>query len=140
MDEMKGVSDRTTYVTSLMASLGISGVPPFGGFFSKLIIITAAIYTGKFIYAIIALAVSVITLGYYLGMLKKAFRKRNKEVNDKGSLPASLKIPMIILAVLTLATALFYVPVVRENILEKVVSCITDRTAYIALFTAGGGR
>lgn len=140
MEEMKGVSDRTTYVTSLMASLGISGVPPFGGFFSKLIIITAAIYTGKFIYAIIALAVSVITLGYYLGMLKKAFRKRNKEVNDKGSLPASLKIPMIILAVLTLATALFYVPVVRENILEKVVSCITDRTAYIALFTAGGGR
>jgi multicomponent Na+:H+ antiporter subunit D len=37
-----------TSQTSLIASLSISGIPPFNGFFSKLIIIIAAIQSGEF--------------------------------------------------------------------------------------------
>ncbi|AKI97575.1 complex I subunit 5 family protein [Kosmotoga pacifica] len=133
-ENMAGRSGKTVYVSTLMASLGISGVPPFGGFFSKLIIIMAAIYARKYSYALIALTVSVITMAYYLKMLKKTF----PTMNARAKIPVSMKITLIILSILTIATAVLFIPAVRDITLNKVVECITDRAVYGSLFKAGG--
>jgi len=133
LEKMTGKSDQTVYVSTLMASMGISGVPPFGGFFSKLVIIMAAIYSGKYIYALIALAVSVITLTYYLKMLKKAFPS-----TGDAKIPSSMKSVLIIMSLLTLITAILFIPSIREVTLDKVVDCVTNREVYSQLFMAGG--
>jgi multicomponent Na+:H+ antiporter subunit D len=46
--------------------LGIAGVPPMGNFWSKLIIIIAAVNAGYAGIAVLCIIVAVITLGYFL--------------------------------------------------------------------------
>src|SRR6056297_1862747 len=64
LKELGGLSQKmpVTTSTSLGASLSISGIPPFNGFFSKLIIIIAAIKGQFYLLAILAVLVSIITL------------------------------------------------------------------------------
>jgi multicomponent Na+:H+ antiporter subunit D len=57
-----GKSMPVTSATSLAASLSISGIPPFNGFFSKLIIIVAAVMGRFYLLAALAAVVSIITL------------------------------------------------------------------------------
>lgn len=137
MDEMKGIENRTVYTTTLMGALGISGVPPFGGFFSKLVIIIAAILSGKLLYALLALATSVLTMGYYLGMLKNVFKKGTDTEKIKTRIPKTMKLSLIILAVLSVAVSLLFIPVIQEAFLDKVVEAITSKTSYMSLFEAG---
>ena len=59
--------------TSLLASLSISGVPPFGGFWSKLLIVVACIDSGQLGLAIAAVLFSVVTLGYQLRLQRGCF-------------------------------------------------------------------
>ncbi len=133
MEEMQGLSDPVTRASTLMGGLSIAGVPPFGGFFSKLLIIVAAIMSGRLVYGLIGLGVGVMTLGYYLSMLRKAF----KEKKTGNKMAFSMKLSLIVLACLTLLTALLMIPALREGFLDKVVESITDREAYGLLFGAG---
>jgi len=61
-----GLRMPVTGYSSLTGSLSISGVPPLSGFWSKLIIIIAAIQAGHFILASVAVLISILTLAYYL--------------------------------------------------------------------------
>jgi len=49
MEKMGGLAQRmpVTGVTSVIGSMSLAGVPPFNGFWSKLIIILAAIEAGR---------------------------------------------------------------------------------------------
>ena len=55
--QMGGLKERmpVTAATSLIASLSIAGIPPFNGFFSKLIIILACLQANHIGYAFCAL-------------------------------------------------------------------------------------
>ena len=67
-----------TSVTSMGASLSISGIPPFNGFFSKIIIIIAAVQ-GKFYFiALLAVFVSIITLASFMKVQRYAFLDKAK--------------------------------------------------------------
>lgn len=52
-------------LSSLAGALSLCGVPPFAGFWSKLLIILACIQAKRPGLAFIAVAVSILTLGYY---------------------------------------------------------------------------
>jgi len=89
-----------TGVTSLVGSMSIAGVPPFNGFWSKLIIVLACIESGFYGFATAAILVSIVTLAYQLKVQRMAFF---------ASLPEALKglrrePPMMALAMLLLAT------------------------------------
>jgi len=133
MEEMQGLSDSVTRTSTLMGALSIAGIPPFGGFFSKLLIIVAAIASGRLVYGLIGLVVGVMTLGYYLGMLRRTFREKK----TGSRLAFSIKVSLVILACLTLATALLMIPALKEGFLDKAVESITNREAYGLLFGAG---
>lgn len=124
---------RTTSFTSMIASLSIAGMPPFNGFFSKLIIFIAAIQAGRPVYAFLAGLGSLLTLASFMKMQRYAFYgKENTDENETlVKVSMGMKWAMISLAVLCLLTSLMVIPGIREVTLDPVVSVITGKTEYI---------
>ena len=67
----------TISITILMLSL--AGIPPFGGFFGKLFIFTAAIESGYLFLAIAGVIFSVISAFYYLKIIKAMYLDESSE-------------------------------------------------------------
>jgi len=108
-----------TGVTSVIGSLSVAGVPPFNGFWSKLIIILAAVQAGRPILALIVVLVSILTLAYYLRALRLVFFGRLSEVFGKiKEAPAFMCTSMIILAGFCLGLGLLLLPGIRTILSE----------------------
>ena len=68
--------------------MSISGIPPFNGFFSKLIIVIACVRAGFYLLAILAVIVSIITLASFLKLQRYAFYNKasdNETITGQGS-------------------------------------------------------
>ncbi|MFA4889591.1 MAG: proton-conducting transporter membrane subunit [Candidatus Omnitrophota bacterium] len=97
--------------TALIGAMGISGIPPFGGFWSKLLIILAAAQAGYFIFAAVAALVSIITLVYYLKFQNFAFFGQLEPIWSKvKEVPFFMRFSLIILAVICLISGLLLLP------------------------------
>lgn len=116
--------------TSLIASLSISGIPPFNGFISKLIIIIALIQAGATVYAVLAIVGSILTLGAMMKMQRYGFRGEKEFEKLEEKVGWRMQTAMIILAVLCVATGLLMLPGIRESVLNPVVSVIVDNNHY----------
>ncbi len=103
LKRLGGLNNRlpVTGYTGLVGSMSISGIPPLGGFFSKLIIIIAAVQAGYFGFALIAVLVSIITLAYYLKFIGFSFFGKINEVWSKiKEVPWPMRFSMTVLAVI----------------------------------------
>jgi multicomponent Na+:H+ antiporter subunit D len=127
----------TTSQTSLIASLSISGIPPFNGFFSKLIIIIAALQAGLPYYAVFAIIGSLLTLASFMKVQRYGFKGETNVDSLENKVGWRMNIAMIILAVLCIATSLMVVPGIQEVTLDPVVKVIADKTEYIQLVLGG---
>ena len=128
LKELGGLSGLlpVTSATSFGASMSISGIPPFNGFFSKLIIIIAAIQGRFYLLALLAVIVSIITLASFMKVQRYAFLdkfKKTKLLNIK-EVPFLMCLPMIILALLCLAMSLMVIPGIRETFLMPAVKSL----------------
>jgi len=128
LKELGGLSEvlPVTSITSLGASLSISGIPPFNGFFSKLIIIIAAIQGRFYFLALLAVIVSIVTLASFMKVQRYAFLdklKKPKSLNIK-EVPFFMCLPMIVLAILCLVMSLMIIPGVRETFLMPAVNSL----------------
>ncbi|MCJ7687972.1 MAG: hypothetical protein MUO60_01395, partial [Clostridiaceae bacterium] len=114
LNKLGGLSEKmpVTSTSSLIASLSISGIPPFNGFFSKLIIIIAAIQAHFYWLAFIAIIVSIITLAYFLKLQKNTFygKSDDKKFKDIKEVPFTMCFSMIIMAILCVALSLLVIP------------------------------
>jgi len=130
--EMGNVSKLlpVTSGTSMIASLSISGIPPFNGFFSKLMIIVAAVQAGQPLLALVAVVGSLLTLASFMKVQRYGLRGGRPVEKLVGHVDGAMKTAMIILAVLCLVTSLLVVPGIREVTLDPVVKVIMDKTAY----------
>jgi len=111
IEEMGGLENRmpVTNVTSICGTLSIAGVPPFNGFFSKLFIILGALAAGKYGLAVLAILVSVFTLGYFLLIQRKVFfGKLNEKWNDIREAPAAMSCAVILLAAACFFSGVFF--------------------------------
>jgi len=114
LDEMGGLAKKMpwTAATNLVGSLSISGVPPLGGFWSKLIIIMALIQSGEWTLAVIAVLASVLTLWYYLILQRKAFFGKLAERWTKvKEAPFWMTAASVILALLVVGVGLWFATV-----------------------------
>lgn len=127
-----------TAATSLIGSLSISGVPPFSGFLSKLLIIIAAVAAGRYLLALLAIVVSIITLSYYLRMQKMAFfGERRKDISIKEA-PVSMCFSMLILAILCVGLAVLYLnPLTRQLVLSPAVEVLQNGIQYARVVLGG---
>jgi multicomponent Na+:H+ antiporter subunit D len=134
LKEMGGLSSAmpVTSSTSFMASMSISGIPPFNGFFSKLIIIIAAINGKFYLLASLAIAVSIITLAYFLKFQRFAFFNRTpgKTLEKIREVPFPMSFSMILLAILCLALSLLAFPSINEAVLRPAIETLMQTDLY----------
>jgi len=114
LDKMGGLFKvmPITFVTFLIASLAISGVPPLNGFFSKWMIYQGVLgimdggrplFSGIALFCLIcALFGSALTLASFMKILFSAFLGEKKEKDVKKDVPPFMWIPTAILALLCL--------------------------------------
>ncbi len=123
LDKLGGLSDSMpfTYICALIASLSISGVPPFNGFFSKWMIYQGLIsglqVTGSRIQAIItvlclvaAMFGSALTLASFMKLLHAAFlgqRTSPQARKPKNEVYWTMWLPCIVLAALCVIFGVF---------------------------------
>lgn len=132
--ELGGLSDKMplTSTTSLGASMAISGIPPFNGFFSKLLIIIAAIKGEFYLLAALAVFVNFVTLGSFMKFIRYAFH--NKAVSDIKykitRLPFSMKFSMSVMVILCVLMSLMIIPTFRELLLNPAVDVLLNTSEY----------
>jgi multicomponent Na+:H+ antiporter subunit D len=130
-----------TGTTSLIAAFSISGIPPTAGFFSKLLLILAAVDAGHVVGALLAAAVSVVTLAYYLKFLRGTFfRERPPALDGAKDPPPSMAIPMVILAAICLLGGLLLL--CPGDYFGRAAAVLTAGRAYgdrvLSMFGQGG--
>jgi multicomponent Na+:H+ antiporter subunit D len=127
--EMHGLGRKIpiTSVTCMVGSLSLAGIPPLGGFWSKLIIVVAGIQTGHTLWAITVVAMSIVALAYQLKVQKEAFYSSDNLPENEPP-PASAQtqgtrepflivMPMVLLAVGCVALSLLVLPGLEHPIL-----------------------
>jgi NADH:ubiquinone oxidoreductase subunit 5 (subunit L)/multisubunit Na+/H+ antiporter MnhA subunit len=111
LDEMGGLARRMPVTASAMiiGSLSIIGIPPFSGFASKLLIYEGvferamksggAIGSGYFIYLVLAVLTSAVTLASFAKVLHSAFFGTLPEhLSEVREVPLSMRIPLMLLS------------------------------------------
>ncbi|MFH1710235.1 MAG: proton-conducting transporter membrane subunit [bacterium] len=139
LKELGGLRSKmpVTSNMSLAASLAISGIPPFNGFWSKLFIIIACIQAGKLWFALIAVIGSILTLSSFVKIQKYVFfEKLPPRLRDAKESPWFMGTSMAVLALLCLAIGLFF-PLVVEFLINPAVASLITGTGY-GQFVLGG--
>ena len=112
--ELGGLTERM-HVTGWTATIGFlstAGIPPLSGFWSKLLIIIALVLADQWFFAVLAIVMSVVTLGYFLIMQRKVFFGRIREgLEELKEARGSLVGASLVLAALTTGLGLAF-PVV----------------------------
>jgi multicomponent Na+:H+ antiporter subunit D len=135
MKMLSGLGKRMpiTSATTNLAALSIAGVPPFSGFWSKLIIIVAAVRAGHPGVAGVAIAMAFVTLVYYVKVQRemlfgpvRGLAERAREVS------AAMYVPLIVLAIVCVGFGLLY-PVWGSRILEPARDALLNSAEYIKL-------
>jgi multicomponent Na+:H+ antiporter subunit D len=136
LKELGGLAEKLpfTRATCTVASASIAGVPPFNGFWSKMILVIASVQAGFYGLAAVTVVVSLVTLisflkiqrYVFLGELPENFRQTKE---NKGF----MLVAMVFLACLCLLmAALVLVPGLKESILEPAVKVLTNGLNYSA--------
>jgi len=123
-----------TRAVSFIASASIAGVPPFNGFWSKLILVVSAVGAGFYGLAGITVLVSLVTLISFLKIQRYAFLgelpENLKQVKEVSS---SMLVSMGFLACLcVLMGLLVIIPGLTDRILEPAIKVLTDGFNYSA--------
>jgi NADH-quinone oxidoreductase subunit N len=83
----------------MLALFSLAGIPPFAGFFSKFFIFVAAIDQGFYVLVFIALLNTIISLYYYLLVVKAMFINTNENPIEKVTSDFPVKISLVICTV-----------------------------------------
>ena len=126
-----------TSIGTIVGSLSISGIPPFNGFWSKLLIILAAISAKQYIPAALAVFVSFMTLASFIkvqrfslfGPLPKIFEKLHET-------PFTMAFSLVALSIICLLVGIFY-PFFIDALFNPAAEAVLDQTKFISLIMGG---
>jgi multicomponent Na+:H+ antiporter subunit D len=94
-----------TALGTMGASLSIAGVPPFNGFWSKLLVLVALFQAGQWTVAALAAGTAVLTLVTFVNVQRRAlFGPLPERLAHVGDVPASMSAPVLALVFLCLVT------------------------------------
>ena len=98
--KMGGLKKRLklVYVTMFIATLAISGIPPFAGFFSKDAILTTAFASERYFIWGVGTLTAGLTAFYMFRLLFSVFHAEPKTSHNLQSVPKSMTYPLVFLA------------------------------------------
>ncbi|MBU2495695.1 MAG: proton-conducting transporter membrane subunit [Candidatus Omnitrophota bacterium] len=137
MKKMGGLQEKmpVTNATSLVGAFSISGLPPFNGFWSKLLIILACVQAKNIPAAVWAVLVSIITLSSFTKVQRYVYYgKLKEEWKDVKEAPQTMRIAMVMLAVCCVLMGLLILPGPRNAVLTPAVNALlAGREGYFNL-------
>ena len=86
------------YITMFIATLAISGIPPFAGFFSKDAILVSAFASGHFVIWGMGSLTAMLTAFYMFRLLFTVFHAPSNDTKELQVLPSSMTRPLMVLA------------------------------------------
>ncbi len=137
LKQMGGLAERLpfTRTTCTVASASIVGIPPFSGFWSKLILVVTAVMAHLYWIAAVIVFVSLCTLIMYLKVQRYVFLGELPDnLREAKENRGSMLVAMVFLACLSvfMGLLLVLVPGLRNHILEPAVQVLIDGLKYSA--------
>lgn len=98
IDDYKGLYRTNPFLSWVLALalFSLAGIPPTAGFFGKLFLLTAGAAKGSYLFIIIAALNMIISLYYYLRVIRSVFMEKNEEPIEKIKIEPSAKFALII--------------------------------------------
>lgn len=138
MDKLGGLWNNmpVTAMAFMVGALAISGVPPMNGFASKWTIYVAGIENGQYVFTIIALVVSALTLAYFLKAFNSIFLgQRPRHLKNVRETPISMLIPILLLAALCLVFGVL--PNLGIELVRPAQEAVMNSSGYISAVLGG---
>ena len=98
IEEYRGLYQTNPFISWVLALalFSLAGIPPTAGFFGKLFLITAGASRGNYLFITVAALNMIISLYYYLRVIRSVFMDTNEQPIGKINLDFSTKLGMII--------------------------------------------
>jgi NADH-quinone oxidoreductase subunit N len=98
IDDYKGLYKTNPFLSWILALalFSLAGIPPTAGFFGKLFLLTAAGSKASYWFIIVAALNMIISLYYYLRVIRAMFMDKNETPVEKLKISASVKLGLII--------------------------------------------
>jgi NADH-quinone oxidoreductase subunit N len=98
IDDYKGLYQSNPFLSWVLALalFSLAGIPPTAGFFGKLFLLTAGASKGSYLFIIIAALNMIISLYYYLRVIRSVFMDKNDLPMDKINIEPSAKFALIL--------------------------------------------
>jgi len=105
-DGLYQTNPRLSFVM-MIALFSLAGIPPFAGFFSKFFVFSAAAQQGFYVLVFIALLNTIISLYYYLLLIKSMFLNKNDQPIERVNSDVPVKISFVLCTLGILLVGLF---------------------------------
>lgn len=98
IDDYKGLYKTNPFLCWILALalFSLAGIPPTAGFFGKLFLLTAGATKANYTFITIAALNMIVSLYYYLRVIRAAFMDKNENPVETIKLNASVKLALII--------------------------------------------
>ena len=100
IDDYKGLYQTNPFLSWVLALalFSLAGIPPTAGFFGKLFLLTAGASKGSYLFIIVAALNMIISLYYYLRVIRSVFMDKNDLPLEKINIEPSAKLGLMICA------------------------------------------
>ena len=100
INDYKGLYQTNPFLSWILALalFSLAGIPPTAGFFGKLFLITAGASKGNYFFITVAALNLVVSLYYYLRVIRAVFMDKNEQPIEKINILPSVKLGMVICA------------------------------------------
>ena len=100
INDYKGLYQTNPFLSLVLvlALFSLAGIPPTAGFFGKLFLLTAGASKGSYLFITIAALNMIISLYYYLRIVRAVFMEKNEQPIEKIEIDLSAKFALTICA------------------------------------------
>lgn len=101
IDDYKGLYQTNPFLSWVLALalFSLAGIPPTAGFFGKLFLITAGASKGNYLFITIAALNMIVSLFYYLKVVRAVFMDKNEQPIEKITLETSTRFALILCSI-----------------------------------------
>ncbi|MHA1237704.1 MAG: complex I subunit 5 family protein [Candidatus Odinarchaeia archaeon] len=114
----------------VIGALGLAGVPPLSGFWSKFMIIWGQVSADQILIAALTLLNSTFSVGYYLRLIQIiVFSEPSEQASKVKEAPAPILIPIVLLTIAIVVIGIFNAPFI--SLAEQAAEAILNSSTYV---------